>query len=356
MKKQIIILVSVLILMIVCLTGCELFGDGGLFSSNLAAPSVSVMGCVVTWEEVNQATLYEIYKDGVLAQTTSDNYYVCKDNTENVQITVVAVDEEKGKASEASAAVLVRKQGSFEEDETMNIKLNSDEAYVVPSKINYVTISGTAENVYVSIENRNTDLTIMLNNVSMTSPSGKSCIGTADGSYDSKQKRYSVIIKAVGNNDLTAGDCTKVPDGQSGNSNKGGNDGYDGSSALCLAQIVVTGSGSLAVTGGKGGVGGAGAGTSGVSLSMPADGGDGGDGGNGIATTKVIVCMDSTGSLSAYGGAGGNGGIRGTNGSLMTGPWSSLLGTTGNNGDIGNTGKGIIGEVVLLSGIISNEE
>lgn len=353
MKKKFIFAgVCIVMLLVVILTGCSLFESGSSFTEEeIVAPKLSVMGNVISWGSVKNATLYEVYSNDKLVTTTGDNYYIAEKSSENKQFCIVAIDESLNKRSEESNKVMVYKQNGFSEDETMFVTLESG-CYTIPATINYVTISGTSSNAYFTIENRNTDLVIALNNVVLTSSDSEHCISTVDGSYDATAKRYTVIIDVNGVNSLTVGNKTSVPSQAAENSDKKGANGYNGGNALNLANIEITGSGSLTLTGGSGGIGGQGANaTSG--LHSPGEGGNGGKGGNGIATTKMLLCMESTGSVTAYGGQGGAGGSHGINGNAMTGIWNNLLGTL-KNGSAGKEGTSMIGDIKIYGGVYTD--
>ncbi len=353
MKKR-MILISIVIAVICCssflLSACSFFSElgGGTLGKTPATPKLSTMGGIIMWDADPKATAYEIYENDVYVTMVYDTYYVCRDLAENTQVHVVAVNEENDKTSDASAKVLVYKQTGFSESESMNITLETG-AYTIPARINHVYVSGSSEGAYIVIENRTTDLIITLDNVSMTTPNGKSCIGTADGTYDSNAKRYCVTLNVLGNNDLRAGDVTSVPEQPESNSDKDGGEGYVGGNALNLANIAVIGSGSLTLTGGKGGKGGKGA-NSESGLHSPGDGGDGGVGGNAIATSKIVICMNTTGCVQTYAGEGGAGGSYGVNGSVATGIWNQILGTL-ENGKDGKAGACLVGDIVVLNGV-----
>lgn len=362
-KRTIVIFVCLMLSLTVMLSGCGIIkslislgddsDDGPVDLTelmNLTAPKVSVTGCLIQWGTVDNATSYEVYSNDVLVTTTGDTYYICSDNTENKQFYVVAVNEELEKKSEESNTVMVCKQTGFSLSETMKIQLESG-VYSIPATINYVTVSGSSSSAYIVVANRNTDLVISLNSVNMTSPGGKNCISTVDGSYSATAKKYNVIINVNGVNSLTAGDQTDIPAQPSDNTQAVGTTGYAGGNALNLASMVVTGGGSLTVTGGKGGTGGKGANAY-SGLSSPGNGGDGGAGGNGIATTQMILCMDITGCVYAYGGEGGKGGSHGINGNVMSGLWNNLLDTM-KDGSSGKKGTALVGNKKVYGGVYS---
>lgn len=350
MKKRLIISIAcILIVFSIVLTGCGIFGDGGLFSSKLAAPEVSVMGGVVMWSKVNNATMYEIYKNGVLVNSTSETHYSFEDITEDAQVYVVAVDETEGKTSESSSKVLVYQQSGFSSEESMSIELQSG-GYVIPANIKYVSITGNSTNAYITIADRTTDLIVLLSNVNLTSPEGKNCIATSDGEINSNNKRYSVSIKVNGTNILQGGNYVSVPSRPSDNSGKKGGKGGDGGSCLVLPYAVFLGNGSLVLNGGNGGAGGEGANSSGWSTACYGNGGDGGNGGNGIEVEKAVLAMSLTGLVESYGGAAGAKGAPGANGSVLSGP----INTSNRKncyGREGSEGLSVSGDLQLVSGI-----
>lgn len=353
MKKIIIAVVCIVVVVAVVLVACNIFGDGGLFSSKLATPEVSVMGGVVMWNKVNNATAYEIYSNGVLVNTTSETHYSFDDITEDIQAYVVAIDEKEEKASDESAKVLVYKQSGFSDSEKMSIDLESG-GYVIPANVKYVTITGNSSNAYVTVADRTSDLIVVLNNVNLTSPEGKDCISTSDGEIDTNNKRYCVSIKVNGTNILQGGNYVSIPSTPDDNTEKKGGKGGNGGSCLVLPYIVFCGNGSLTLNGGNGGAGGKGANSSGWSKSCYGNGGDGGNGGNGINTQKAVLAMSLTGLVESYGGLAGAKGAPGTNGSALSGPlytssWNKSYGKEG------TAGLSIIGDIQLLSGVFREE-
>lgn len=349
MKKIIIAVVCIVIVAAVVLVACNVFGDGGLFSSKLAAPEVSVMGGVIMWDKVNNATMYEVYKNGVLVNTTSETHYSFEDITEDAQVYVVAIDEEESKTSESSSKVLVYQQSGFSSEESMTIELESG-GYVIPANIKYVCITGNSTNAYITIADRTSDLIVSLNNVNLTSPEGKDCIATSDGEINSNNKRYTVSVKVNGINILQGGNCTSVPSQPSDNTSKKGGKGGDGGSCLVLPYIVFCGNGSLTLNGGNGGAGGKGADSSGWSTACYGNGGDGGNGGNGIETEKAVLAMSLTGLVESYGGTAGTKGAPGANGSTLSG---ALYTSSWKNsyGKEGTEGLSVLGDIQLVSGI-----
>lgn len=348
--RKIVVFCLIMLLTFTTLTACDSLFK---FNSKLTTPNVSVVGNTIYWDAVEGAVNYEIYQNDSLLTTVTDTHYVMSENNVTSQIYVVAKDSDSSKDSEKSNKVVVYKQADFTEEESMHIALSSG-GYTIPTNINYVQITGSSSNAYIVVADRTTDLFIELLNVTITSPEGKSCIMSSDGSYDASAKRYGVTIKVTGTNVLTGGDYTSVPSTPSDNSGKKGTQGGDGGSGIVLPLVAITGDGSLTLNGGKGGAGGTGAASSGWSTARYGNGGNGGSGGCGIKTTTVIVSMSITGIIKAYGGLGGAKGAPGSNGSVVSGPlntsnWSNCYGS------VGSDGSSLVGDIKQFCGTYISE-
>lgn len=359
MKNRIKIVLCICLLMIMSTSfiGCEKISNffNGLIS--LSAPEVTVVGNTIVWDSVKGAKEYEIYKDDNLVSTTGATYYTSIDNDKAVQFYVVAKSKNGKRKSDQSQKVVVYKQSGFLEEETMNITLKSG-VYVIPANICYAVINGSSDNATISIENRSTNLVLVLNSVNMTSVQEKGCITTNDGSYDIQKNRFSVTLVVNGTNILKGSAINSLPPQQPNNAQKKGKTGFDGVSGIVLPAIAITGGGSLTCYGGQGGQGGEGSDSSGSifsgSLASPGDGGDGGKGGYGIATTKLVMAMDFTGTVNAYGGKGGKEGIYGANGNISTGLWNNILDTL-RKGEKGQDGESMVGDILQIGGIYSDQ-
>ena len=346
--SRIVVILVFIAIIVTVLTGCDSLLK---FSSKLTAPSLSVIGNTIYWEPVESASSYDVYKNNNFLTTVSDTYYIAEGNEADSQYYVIAKAAEGAKDSDKSDPVIIHKQSGFSVDEIMEIELSSN-CYTVPANINCVSVTGNASGAYILVADRTRDLVIELNGVKMTSPQGKSCIMTDDGTYDASEKKYSVTIKVSGTNVLTGSDYTSVPATPQDNTGQKGTKGGSGGSGIILPNVCITGDGSLTLDGGNGGPGGTGAASSGWSTAVYGNGGDGGNGGCGIKTTNAVLAMSLTGVLKAYGGKGGSKGRPGSNGSILSGPWATAKWDSC-YGSMGTDGTAIIGEFKQLSGVYS---
>lgn len=342
------LIVALAALTVFSLVGCDLFAEKEppeSINEKLGSPEVSSVGGTVFWERISGASLYEVYRNEELVQTTDKTYYICDDNIQTEQVYVRAVSDDRTEKSEPSNNAAITKQTNFFEEEKLEIHLEDGEYNVAPN-INYVLVTGKSSNACIVISDRTTDLFIELDNVSICAPDGRSCIFVEK---DYQMCRYGVTIKVNGTNLLNGGDCLKVPQTPADNTQKKGLEGYEGGSGIVLPQINFIGNGNLTLNGGKGGKGGSGAASSGLSPVCYGNGGDGGTGGSGIKTRKLVFAMTTQGVVKVFGGLGGEKGSPGNNGSVISGPlntskWAKCFGKEGKNGE------GLIGKLVQCSG------
>lgn len=345
MKSKFIVFLLCIATLVFVLCGCS---EGPSINS-LDAPDIVVVGNTIVWNAIKDAESYAVYCNGKQISTTTETHYTSFDNSEDMQFSVKALHSNDRKNSAESRKVVIYKQTGFDDNEKMYLNLSSG-GYAIPSNIKYVKITGSSSSANIVIADRTTDLFIELNNVTMTSTMGKSCISTMNDEYDSSLKHFAVTINVVGTNVLTGSNYTAVPSQPAVNSEQKGKNGVDGGSGLILPLISFTGDGHLTLVGGNGGKGGTGAASEGLSSSVYGNGGNGGNGGCGIKTTKAVMTMGLTGVVKAFGGYGGEKGAPGGNGSILSGPlftgnWSNCYGNPGTDG------CSLIGDMYMFSGI-----
>lgn len=331
------------------LSGCSVLNS----LIKLDAPQISVIGNTIFWSNVEDATEYEIYKNKELYLVTNDNYCVVNNLTEASQFYVIAKNNNAVQNSIASNKVAVSKNDDFSDNETLNLDLSQTSQCTVPSSKSYVKVTGSSSNAAILVANRNSDLVLHLQNVSMTSPQGRSCISTVDDTYDTDSNHFVVIIIVEGENELNGGSCTTTPSQPDCNSGKNGTNGVDGGCGIILPKIVFVGNGWLVVNGGNGGNGGQGADSQGIAMVSRGEGGNGGNGGDGIRCTQLVMSMEITGRVNLYSGLGGKGGDPGVNGSILSGPIISISGNKG-IGKTGTKGNSLIGETLIFGGTLSS--
>lgn len=312
--------------------------------------NLKTYGNVLAWDEQPNAEIYQVYANDELVLETHSTYAVLNNLTEDSTVQIAKV-EPKTKFRKHSLTTKVYKTAGFASDEQMSISLSSDTEYDIAPSIRYVEVSGSAQNVGITIDNnRNADLIIKLKNVSMLSGKNNNCIRSANNELSTSKAKYSVILIVEGNNTLTGQDQTGVPAPQTEtNSGKAGTPGESGRTAIVVPQLIVCGSGKLNINGGKGGDGGDGAPSSGAWATFYGDGGDGGDGGYGIKCNTMVLAMDTGGKVASKGAAGGKGGRHGVNGNMLTGALGSVTSPI-HNGDDGSDGKPIRGDLIIFGG------
>lgn len=346
MKKIVRLMCTIIIVSVLFISGCE-GGIAGLFK--LDTPQIESIGNVIQWQPIEKAEEYDILFNEKVIATTKDTYYILETVEEVGQINVVAKTEKR--SSDKSNGVRAIKTENFKQYETQTVELKNNNKINVAPNINYVTVTGTAINTCLIIAERTTDIVIKLENVTMTSPNGFSCIATVDNNYDSTKNNFSAIIIAEGINTLNGKSVTVLPSQPATNSEKDGQDGIEGGSGIVFPKIAIMGSGSLTLSGGNGGKGGKGADSAGWVAAVFGDGGDGGDGGYGIKATKIAVAMEYSGICKCSGGEGGKGGNPGANGSIISGPIYSAAGNYERYyGKDGEPGGATIGELFQYRG------
>ena len=328
-------LVCIIVTLIIVLCACNI---KNLFAKKIETPQPSVIGNIIYWSEIEGAEKYAVFCNNEQIAETIGVGYIAESSAENKQYHIVALGGDGFKDSSPSQKVVVYKSTQYSSEETMVISLENDREYLVPMNINYVTVSGSAQNTNIKIADRFSDLVILLQDVTLTSSHGKSCITTSDNDYSMTTKKYTVTLQCKGTNHLTGGigyDAEGKPDTNSG---KKGFNGEEGGSGIILPSLLLIGDGALYLQGADGGNGGTGADSSGLfSSAVYGKGGNGGNGGAGIKCTRMAMNMTNGGICSAYGGIGATGGKPGSNGSALTGPfytaqWDSSYGSNGENG------------------------
>jgi hypothetical protein len=231
----------------------------------------------------------------------------------------------------------------------------------IPSNIKTAVFIGSATKNYtldISINERNTDLNIVLSNMSIKAQKGKAGIKNLDtrqtisntfkfelygvnkvkgwtgvnggqcgsgenGTASIDLFRGKIEIIGGGSLELIGGDGGNGGDGGVVNGGKslrtGGNGGEGGDGLICLSAMFNSARGQITISGGKGGNGGNGKTPPYKFWLIPPaggelDGGNGGNGGNGgytIKTTIAPACQGMTLPLTVLRGVGGFGGEKG---------------------------------------------
>ena len=307
-----------------------------------------------------------------ISTLTVDDFGICRLNVmptaqDGDEIILIAEDPAGGATATYTLTVVWRSKL------TLTDAYNGSIQYI-DNKVNemiYDSVYGiTVEGFSIGVQDRTSDLKIILNNITIKASSGKAAIYSASG----VNCKITIVLnnsKLYGSNDglgysaqpaidlanmiltsITSGEI-HGGDGSSGSNGIAGNNGAPGLRALTL--VVNDETGKLKIYGGDGGKGGnasssGGAGASGgdggiaivssATLKLQGNvtiiggkGGDGGTGGNGIRD-------GNNGTRGGDGGKGGNGGapISSTN-ATKNGMIEELYGNGGNGGRGGNGGE-----------------
>ncbi len=336
MKKIIFIVIVLLLISAVLAVGFSLGWDYIGRLGRVATPEVKAIGNVLYWDEIEHAESYDVFNNGVFLETVSAPGYVATDINDYNSFTVVANAGKTWRKSKESHSVTVLNELSFSPSETLAINLTYGYGeYVVHSNIKYVKITGTSLESNVVIEDRDDDLFIKLENVTMMSPIGKNCISAKNVATDFSDLDYGVALIVAGENSLVGSDYLRGADSSS--SSFYGSNGGNGSSAIVVPKLAIIGNGTLTLDAGDGGRG--------EAASSSKSAGDGGAGGSGIKCTETILAYN--GILRIYVGNGGDGG------SAFEPSNNSLLIDSSSNrpaGAEGAKGQAIEGELIILNG------
>lgn len=343
---------SILCLFVFTCATCFILSSCGLFDTSekkLATRTVVAVGNTVYWSKIadDTATDYDVYKNNEFYLNTKQLYIIENDLTQNAQYYVIAKDSTgEKKNSDKSETVMLYQNTGFEESKCMEIELENEMGYSIPSTISYVKVTGKGENTFIQIMNRTSDLVLELNEVTLISSMGKNCI---DAPIDNNSS-FTVMVVLNGSSEITGGDYTDVPKKPSENSGRTGTTGGKGGSGIVAPRVAFAGSGSLVINGGNGGKGGDGADSSGFSTAVYGNGGQGGEGGDGVVCNLAVMSMDMAGYVKIITGAGGQGGTPGANGSIITGP-ANTADYKRRYGKEGDKGKAINGAYRTYSGV-----
>lgn len=340
-------------------SGCSFFerftgGDSQSESKKtLAAPDCKILDDLVYWEEVENAAGYVAEVDGAELPVQTENYLTLP-RTRDVSVRVKAVPAEDDTTKKESKFGFALTRQADPSEYTVLTKENltvdctlTDEAYDVQyAGFSYaqitITVKPTVKLIKIStkdcnmcakwvISPREDPIIFELNGAEIYAASG-TCLsvqrenGQVKGCPD-------LIIRSAGETDnyIGGGNGKRGQDGKNSSGREtGGVGGHSGSgySGIYATQVFISGTRSLAVSGGDGQQGGRGGDSM---LGSGGRGGDGGDGGNGITATTVYVHLAYGATLETSGGYRGSGGNGGEGFGRVKGP----------NGTAGKSGVGI---------------
>lgn len=296
------------------------------------------LGDYISWDAAKNADKYDIYKNGVYLETTTQTEYFIGDTSADEEYYVIAKNENI--ESEKSNIAYVSKNQDYDSGEILDLTAEIQYSSTIKSEIRKIIIGqdvSSAFNLSIEIEERSTDLVFQLNNVAITGS-----ITTANCSYSRKTNNYSVIFEISGECSIRGEnglDGTDWSDKSYDNKELDAGEGYSGKDAVIVPSMIVCGNGNLSVVGGNGGNGGKGSSTTDYEKNnCPGVGSNGGNGGAAVKTSHLILRMDrGECTVSLSDGKGGLKGNPGKNGSIYTGPTVSLM--WNDMFDIGKAGK-----------------
>ncbi|MDR0791255.1 MAG: hypothetical protein LBE47_01815 [Methanomassiliicoccaceae archaeon] len=199
---------------------------------------------------------------------------------------------------------------------------------VVPHNVTDLIIMGDASRIInknILIGQRSTDLRIVLSNVNLVAPEGK----TAIWDLSDTSPHHTIRFVLIGDNSITGGNGAKGSDGFPG---KTGGNGGAGIDVGKRHSIEMSGDGKLTVKGGNGGNGGNGGDSK--AENGQRRGGNGGNGGSGIICMKASF-ENAYGKITVSGGNGGNGGRGGNSTEIPL-----MIGLKADGGHGGHGGNG----------------
>ena len=338
-----------IIVLLVSACGCqETSSHGDTTFITISAPRIIAFDSYISWDPVNYALQYDVYCNGILAETLSDTIYMYNLLEDDSEFYVVARNGEN--SSRPSNTVVASKGIGFTEDEILNLSNRDSFCEQIPSVVRKVVIKASMQRTVTfeaTICERTRDLIFDLENVTLIG-----FIVTENQVFSRLIANYNVIFYVNGDSRIFGKEgwssAIKFPD----NSEKDGEPGGDGADAIIAPTVIFRGSHPISIQGGNGGNGGDGSATTTYSSKTIGKGSNGGNGGRGIVTQYMIVNMDCDDiSVSVFGGVGGKKGSPGTNASIITGPlvsmmWSDIY----DIGKAGKQGKGINGIVKIIKG------
>ena len=140
--------------MLVSATGCARLV--GMFN-NLDTPEIKKIGNVISWTAVEDAKTYEILVDGESYDTTTETNYIFEDVERDINVSVVAYAENTYLKSEETQKIKIYKNSAFMKNETLEIELNDNQEYSIPSSVKNLKILGTAVIAFIIMLTLDTD-------------------------------------------------------------------------------------------------------------------------------------------------------------------------------------------------------
>ena len=344
--------ISILCFLFLFLASCNI-------NSNISAPKINdelrdpyiiSYGTFFEWEYVNYATEYEIYCDGVLICTQTENRFNLGEIKKDCVFFVIAKNNKS--VSCKSNEINVSKNCNFSSEEVLDLSNYNKFTGYINSQIRKIIINKNhKESMELSslLEKRSHSLFIEISNVDLF---GRGVLGTYDSNYSKYEHNYDVFIDVSGNCSIKGMDGIKSNYLPEPDTEFDGIDGGHGHNALLLSSLTITGSGNLIIEGGCGGDGSSGSDSTTYSEKTIGKGSSGGNGGNALICSQLVVDLDEqNNTVTLKGGLGGKKGEPGKNGSIITGPLVSMMyDDIYDIGKNGLNGKSFIGVAIVNKG------
>ena len=340
-------LAAVVVASSITLSGCDLFDSSEQKEFKKFTPEIVGQYKSFKWNEVDKASSYDVYKNGVLVETVTSNIYNVGDEfTEDSTYYIVAHSDELKRNTAKSNEVVYYKNTGFGADETIVVK--SASSVSISNNIRNVVFNEYNGGVTLDIADRKADLIVTLKKSTLTAG--------LDFTVDSDKTPFTAVIVLDGDSSITGkhGKSYTAADKGGMNSETDGKPGGNGQTALKAGNLVIKGDGNLTLTGGNGGNASQGSDSSGWTTKSCGKGASGGNGGNGLSCSSLTLDIGENNKLKAVGGAAGKKSSPGSNGSMISGPIISAawynwdIGKDGNAGDATSVNTRIIlsGEIV----------
>ena len=331
------------------LTACnplQIFDTGEKKEFRKFTPEITRNYSTISWDEVKNASSYDVYKNGELVENITSNVYNVGTEIEaDCTYYITAHSDEFKRDTKKSNEVIYYKNTNFTESETVTV--SSSSSVTVSNNVRNIVLDHYTSGVSLTIADRTADLVVTLKSCSISSG--------LDFTVSSDKTAYTAVIVLDGDSSIsgTNGKSYTAADKGATNSEIDGKPGGNGQTALKASELVIKGNGNLTLTGGNGGNASEGADSSGTfSKKFCGKGASGGNGGNGLSCTKLTLDIGSGNKVRATGGSGGKKSKPGVNGALISGP---IVSAAWFNWDIGKDGTSGVGASVSTRDIISGD-
>ena len=330
------------------LTACnplQIFDTGEKKEFRKFTPEIVRQYSSISWDQVKNASSYDVYKNGELLETITSNVYdVGTEFSQDSTYYMVAHSDEFKRDTKKSNEVIYYKNTDFAEGETITVK--SASSVSVSNNIRNIVLDGYSGSITLDIADRTADLIVTMKNSTLTSG--------LDFTVANEKTPYTTVFVLSGNSSITGtnGKSYTAADKGKTNSEINGKPGGHGQTALKAGALVIKGNGNLTLTGGNGGNASEGADSKGVTTKECGKGASGGNGGNGLTCSSLTLAIGDSYKLKAVGGTGGKKSKPGENGALLSGP---IITAAWFNWDIGKDGSAGVGTSISTQIIISGE-